>query len=89
MTRIVSIRWTILLLVLTPLLVSLACKFLASGSATETPLTGTPTPEVLTVEGDFVFGPGDFILPDTKAGLADLISYKATLILSLDRKSVV
>jgi hypothetical protein len=33
---------------------------------------------------DVVFGPGPFNFPDTKAGLADLTSYKATLTLSFD-----
>jgi hypothetical protein len=31
-----------------------------------------------------VFGPGSFIFPETKAGLSDLSSYKATLTLSFD-----
>jgi hypothetical protein len=41
-------------------------------------------PETLSVEADVVFGSGAFNFPDTKAGLADLSSYKATLMLSFD-----
>ena len=39
-------------------------------------------PEEITVEGDFVLGPGPFDYPDPAAGLADLASYKASLSLS-------
>jgi hypothetical protein len=77
MTHLLSRRWRIVLLILIPLLVSFAC--LPGGSP-----AGTPTPQVLTVQADVVFGPGPFNFPDTKAGLSDLSSYKATLILSFD-----
>ena len=82
MSHIFSKRWAILLLILTPLLVSLACNFLADTPATAIPATGTPESEALTFE--VTFGPGPFDFPDTKAGLPDLTSYKATLIMSFD-----
>ena len=44
----------------------------------------SPTPAVTPTQAPLVFGPGAFIFPDTKAGLADLSSYQATLTLSFD-----
>ena len=71
-----SKRWRIISLILIPLLVSSAC-------VPDGPLTGTQPPgEPVSVDVDF--GPGPLIFPDTKAGLADLASYKATLTLSFD-----
>ena len=87
MTHILSRRWAIFLLILTPLLVSLACKFLADTPATTTPATTTPatdTPESEVLTFEVLFGPGPFDFPDTKSGLSDLTSYKATLIMSFD-----
>jgi len=84
MKHLLSKRWTILLLILLPLLVSLACKFLTGGPAAGTPTPDSQTPELVTIQADVVFGPGAFIFPDTKAGLADLTSYKASLTLSFD-----
>lgn len=70
MTQILlSKRLNSLLLILMPLLVLSAC---GSGA----PPAGA--------QADIVFGPGDFILEDTRAGLADLSSYKATLELSFE-----
>lgn len=82
MKHLLSKRWTILPLILLPLLVSLACSFLTGG-----PAAGAQTPGGVTVQADVVFGPGAFNFPDTKAGLADLSSYKATLTLSFDGTS--
>ena len=36
------------------------------------------------MEGEVVYGPGSFNFPDTKKGLSDLVSYKASLTLSFD-----
>ena len=82
MIHIFSKRWAIILLILTPLLVSLACKFQAGAPSTTAPATDTPESEVLTFE--VLFGPGPFDFPDTKSGLSDLTSYKATLVMSFD-----
>jgi hypothetical protein len=49
-----------------------------------TPAVGTPAATTGTVTVNVVFGPGSFIFPETKAGLSDLSSYKATLTLSFD-----
>jgi hypothetical protein len=84
MTHLLSKRRTILLLILLPLLVSLACSFLTGGPAAGTQTPDSQTPGSATIQADVVFGPGAFIFPDTKAGLADLSSYKATLTLSFD-----
>ena len=72
-------------LIFTLLLLSSACQ--PSERIQETVQTDDSppdSPEVISVEGEVVFGPGDLIFPDTKAGLADLSSYKATLTLSFD-----
>jgi len=79
MKRLSSKRWTILLSILLPLLVSLACRFLPSG-----PAAGTPIADIVSVPSDVAFGPGPFILTDTRAGLAGLSSYKSTLTYSFD-----
>jgi len=67
---------------------SSACLTLTPGSPPSTPAspTGASTQGVpaVTAVGKVVFGPGAFNFPDTKAGLADLTSYKSTLILSFD-----
>ena len=87
MTHIFSRRWAILLLILILLLVSLACKLLADTPATDTPATAAPatdTPESEVLTFEVLFGPGPFDFPDTKTGLSDLTSYKATLIMSFD-----
>ncbi|MDO8736156.1 MAG: hypothetical protein Q7K29_03635 [Thermoleophilia bacterium] len=66
-------RWSILPLILLPLLVSLACG-----------TSDSQTSEQETIQADVVFGPGAFVHPDTQAGLSDLTSYKASLTLSFD-----
>jgi hypothetical protein len=74
-----SKQWTIVLFMLTPLFVSLACL-----TSTSVPSTATQEPGAVSVESNVDFGPGDFHFPDPEAGLADLSSYKATLILTFD-----
>jgi hypothetical protein len=92
MKQLLSKRWIVLLLVLMVLFASAACQ--AGGSspaitqapeivASETAAPAT-VPEAVSVEADVAFGSGPFNFPDTKAGLADLSSYKATLMLSFD-----
>ena len=73
-----SRRRIILLIILLPLLVSLACNTL-----TQT-VPAQSTPGKVTMEQDVVYGSGAFTFPDPKAGLADLSSYKATLTISFD-----
>ena len=79
-----SKRWTILPIILLPFLVSLACSFLTGGPAAGTQTPDSQTPGSVTIQANVVFGPGAFNFPDTKAGLADLSSYKATLTLSFN-----
>jgi len=84
-----SKRWISALLVLLPLLVMSACGTVADGPAADSQVTDGAAADSqdlngLTVQADIVFGPGDFIFPDTNAGLTDLSSYKATLALSFD-----
>ena len=83
MTHLLLKRWTMLPFLLIPLVVLSACQ-----AATEAPAPDTApdsqTPEAVTVQGDVVFGPGTFNLPDTTAGLANLSSYKSTLTLTFD-----
>ena len=74
-----STRCTKRLLILLPLLVSLACKFVTGGSDTV-----IPAPAVIRIPQDVTFGAGPFSLTDMQAGLADLSSYKATLTYSFD-----
>src|SRR5688500_12358522 len=92
MKQLLSKRWIVLLLVLMVLFASAACQ--AGGSspaitqvpeivATETIAPAT-VPETVSVEGDVVFGSGPFNFPDTIAGLADLSSYQANLMLSFE-----
>jgi hypothetical protein len=71
MIYLLSGRWKILLLILLPLLISLACKL----------FTGSPEPNS---QVELVLGPGPFTYGDMKAGLADLSSYRATLTYSFD-----
>jgi len=96
MKQLLSKRWMMLLLMLILLLVSAACQAETAGSpaptqaqeaeATAAPETIAPekVPETVSVQADVVFGSGPFNLPETKAGLADLASYKAILLLSFD-----
>jgi hypothetical protein len=79
MKYLLSKHWTMLLLILLPLSVSLACNILTGGGAEV-----TPTAVILSVPREQAFGPGTFMLADTKSGLADLSSYKATLTYSFD-----
>ena len=72
-------RWKMLILVFLPLLASLACLTLTGG----TPPAGTePTREA--VEVDVELGPGSFDLTDTRVGLDELSTYKATLTIAFD-----
>jgi len=90
MTHLLSKRWKILVFMLGIWLALGACQLgsAIAGTQTGSPPVGTPgvgsqdtkEPEVVNVD----FGPGPFNFPDTKAGLADLTSYKATLTLSFD-----
>jgi len=67
------------LLMIMPLLISFACLPSTSILSTVTPESGVVSEEV-----NVDFGPGSFNFPDTKEGLSDLSSYKATLIMSFD-----
>jgi len=71
--------WTMLRLILIPMFLLAACQAKTDGSSAT-----TQEPELLSVEADVVFGSGPFNFPDTRAGLADQSSYKATLIMSFD-----
>ena len=83
-----------LLFILIPLLVLSACKSATAAPVQESqiPEAQTPeaqtsevqVPEVVTVQGEVAFGPGAFIFPEPKAGLADLSSYESTLTLTFD-----
>ena len=75
-----SKRWTILPFILIPLLVLSACQTAKDVPTPETQAPGTVT----NVQANVVFGSGSFNFLDPKAGLADLSSYKATLVLSFD-----
>ncbi len=77
MTHSLSGHWKFLPLILTPLLVLSAC-----GTGANNPSADSQDSEELVVE--VTLGPGPFNFRDTRAGLADLSSYKATLILSFD-----
>ena len=84
MKHLLTKHWAIVLLILTLLLVSLACKFQVGAPSSTAPTTETPASDNLTAEGNLVFGPGPFNFPDTKSGLTDLASYTATLVLSFN-----
>jgi len=77
MKHVLSRRWRIVFLILIPLLIILAC--LPDDSSVD-----SQTPEAAAIQADVVFGPGPFIFTETRAGLADLSSYKASLTLSFD-----
>jgi hypothetical protein len=66
------------ILLITPIVISLACNALTGG----TPAGSQP--DNVTIQKDVVYGSGPFNLPDPKAGLSDLSSYKATLTLSFE-----
>lgn len=88
-TQILASRFTMLLIIFMLLLVASACQTGPDGPAADSQVTdGAPVNSQdlngLTVQADVVFGPGAFVFPDTKAGLADLYSYKATLTLFFD-----
>jgi len=76
MKHLISRRGASFLLFLIPLWLSLACVT----------LTGRTSPDSQEPGGQInvVFGSGPFFFPDTRAGLADLTSYKATLTRSFD-----
>jgi hypothetical protein len=84
MTHLLPKRWTMFRFMLISLLVLSACKSANETLIPESQIPEAQTPEVVTVQGDVVFGPGAFNLPDTKAGLENLSSYKATLTLTFD-----
>jgi hypothetical protein len=58
----------------------IVCLFISSCQ----PSTSNSLGQTHTADENVAFGPGDFLLPDPKVGLADLSSYRATLILSFD-----
>lgn len=88
MAHLLSKVWKIALLGFVILIISLACLTLTPASPAGSPTSpaGTPVPGELSVsaEGDLAFGPGSFNLTNPGVGLADLVSYKATLRLSFD-----
>lgn len=71
---------TAVLFLLIPLFVLSGCK------ATQPAASASPKPPMVekTFEASVVFGSGPFTLADTRAGLSDLSSYKASLTLSFD-----
>src|SRR5688572_3294297 len=73
-------RWMIFLMILMPLLISLACITVLNN---DSPSGSQESNEVI-VEADLAYGPGTFSFPDAKTGLADLSSYKATLVLAFE-----
>lgn len=82
-------QWMPFILLLLPLVVSLACNATAGTNGTPEALPSeVPTtqsyPEELILERNIDFGSGSFIYTDTLAGLADLSSYQAALTLSFD-----
>ncbi|HET7144981.1 MAG TPA: hypothetical protein VFI68_13260 [Anaerolineales bacterium] len=66
------------ILLIAPLLISLACNTLTGGSSPGS------QPENMTIQKDVVYGSGPFNLPDPRAGLSGVSSYKAKLTLSFD-----
>ena len=74
-----SKHWAIILFMFMPILISFACL-----PSTNIPSTATEESGAVSAEVDVEFGPGAFNFPDTSAGLADLSSYKATLIISFN-----
>lgn len=81
-------RCAIRLFILLPLWISIACNASSSGSPTASP-SADITPEVsypgeITIEQEMTFGPGSFIYTDTRAGLANLTSYQASLTLNFE-----
>jgi hypothetical protein len=57
---------------------SLACNAISGGPGS------TPIPQDIIVQEDIEYGQGPFALADARTGLADLGSYKATLVISFD-----
>lgn len=96
MTHLLFKRWANLLWIFMLLLFSSACAILTGGPGTASAPAGnptagtssspasTPTAVMVHVPADITFGPGPFNLTDAKVGLADLPSYKATLVYSFD-----
>ncbi|MBE0680298.1 MAG: hypothetical protein IH589_00150 [Anaerolineales bacterium] len=79
-------QWKMILFMIMPLLISLACLTPTSIPATAASDSSTAAPEsgAVSAEVNVNFGPGPFDFPDTRAGLVELSSYKATLIMSFD-----
>ena len=75
-------QWTVALSIMTSLLVSLACATLTADPQVDSQESQASNEFI--VPADVVFGPGAFNFSDTKAGLANLSSYKATLTLIFD-----
>lgn len=80
MTPDLSRRLKVVLLMLLPVLVSLACLNLTGSAPTKSSEGGTPE----AIEVKEVIGPGSFHFPDPKAGLAELTGFTATLTRSFD-----
>jgi hypothetical protein len=78
-------RATILFMII-PMLISMACLSSTAipSATTSTPLTATSESGAASVEANVDFGTGPISFPDTKAGLTNLSSYKATLTLTFD-----
>ncbi len=84
-------RWPMLFFILLPLLISSACNTSVSTPPPSEPSPTSPPEEAtseqpgeLTLQQEMVFGPGSFIYTDTRAGLANLTSYQASLTLTFD-----
>lgn len=73
-------QWMPVIILLLLLVISLACNVNTDTSSTPE----ASLPEELVIERDTVFGPGSFIYTETNAGLKNLSSYKATLLLGFD-----
>lgn len=89
MIHIIFRRWTGLLLLISVLMVSLACLFVTGSSSTGSPTvdgssTESQTEGEIIIKGDVVYGPGSFNYAQPAAGLSDLSSYKAILTLSFN-----
>jgi hypothetical protein len=88
-----SRQWKLIPVIVISLMISLACLSSTGISSTApnlpttaTDILSTTTPEsgAASAEVKLDFGPGSFNFPDTKEGLSDLASYKASLTISFD-----
>jgi hypothetical protein len=78
MKRLFTGRTTFLLVLSILLLIGLTCNTI-TGDANP-----GSYPETLIIDEQITYGPGDFQYPDPRAGLADLSSYQARLIITFD-----